>query len=535
MSTGTITKNVAMDMDIAKVVAVAVSATAVVVGTTAATTLVMLLRRISKSVGVEPPTEQQMSEESPSENCPLFRHFPSLSQKLAWRSLGATKSTPVHICTLPSPASNSTSSNDDDGTLTFYVKREDLIHPSYGGNKVRTLQHQLGVLEARRDRGDEACRQIVSIGSGGSNQVIATVVHANKLGWDNNEKKSNSDDHNSINACWFDSDEPDLDNTLNMLSVLSFPNVGYCFDWGMKPGILQFFRAVAGAFTQRDFIPLMLGGNCTAGVFGQASGVIELAEQIERCDSPDIDRIYLPIGSGCTVSGLIFGTVIVKHLKMKAMSNPDFKIVGCNVHDGFAAGDRLLGLHTNPLFGFMPLTITHSVIGACRTFKALGGPDLEDDCLAFIKSNVEIRSDADIVGKYGGHSKETRSMARYYDEKGSITDFKTGSKNQKELWVCGHFVGKALHPLVKDLEKATSTSTAATTSPPKYLLWQTKSAIQPKGPLNEWDSFMKYSNTIVQKWANEGKAESTKFRPGSVNTETGKQEDYQSIMTKIEF
>ena len=303
----------------------------------------------------------------------------------------------------------------------------------------------------------------------------------------------------------------------------------------MKPGILRFLGAVAGAFAQRDFIPLMLGGNCTAGVLGQASGLIELAEQIERGDSPDIDRIYLPIGSSCTVSGLIFGAVIVKHLKMKALSNPDFKIVGCNVHDGFAAGDRLLRLHTNPLFGFMPLTITHSVICACRTFKSLGGPDLEDDCLAFIKSNVEVRSDAEIVGKYGSHSEETRSMARYYDENGSITDFKTSSKDQKELWVCGHFVGKALHPLIKDLEKATSTSASSTTSPPKYMLWQTKSAVQPKGPLNEWDSFMEHSNATVQKWANDGKAQSPKFRPGSVNTESGKQEDYESIMTKIEF
>ena len=354
-----------MDMDTAKVVAVTVSATAVVVGTAAATTLVLLLRRISKSVGVAPPTEQQVSEESPSENCPLFRQFPSLSQKLAWRSLGATKSTPIHVCTLPSPTANSTSNDGDGMLLTFYVKREDLIHPSYGGNKVRTLQHQLGVLEARRDCGDKACRQIVSIGSGGSNQVIATVVHANKLGWNNIEKMGDGDDKSSVNACWFDSDEPDLDNTLNMcvyscciiiavateilrrpaqtseyssflscfplwmylsrrnhrLSVLSFPNVGYCFDWGMKPGILRFFGAVSGAFSQRDFIPLMLGGNCTAGVFGQASGLIELAEQIERGDSPDIDRIYLPIGSGCTVSGLIFA-MSLQSKSVVQFSNP---------------------------------------------------------------------------------------------------------------------------------------------------------------------------------------------------------------------
>jgi hypothetical protein len=303
----------------------------------------------------------------------------------------------------------------------------------------------------------------------------------------------------------------------------------------MRPGFFQFLRAIAGAVTQSNFIPLMLGGNCTAGVLGQASGVLELAEQIERGDCPDIDRIYIPIGSSCTVSGLILGSVLVKHLKMKALSNPDFKIVGCNVHDGFAAGDRFFNLHTNPLFGFMPLTITHSVMTACRTLKALGGPDLEVDCRKFMKSNLEIRADAAVVGKYGAHSEKSREMAHYYDQNGVVTDLKTG-KPQKELWVCGHFVGKAFQPLIEDLTLATKAmpSNEKSAPPPRYMLWQTKSAVQPKGPVNEWD-LMKGRNKTVKKWADDGNAESTKYRPGKVNIETGKPEDYQSIMTKIEM
>jgi hypothetical protein len=198
------------------------AAVAVSVFTAVGVTNILLLRRISQSVGIEAPTDKQLSEEAPDKNCPLFRHFPSLSTKLAWRSLGVTCSTPIHVCTLPAPVGNNNSDNDKKSpnpiVLKFYVKREDLIHPSYGGNKVRTLQHMLGVLEARRDRGSKACRHIVSLGSGGSNQVIATVVHGNKLGWNNKsgDTTGDSDDKCTINACWFDSDEPDLDNTLNM-------------------------------------------------------------------------------------------------------------------------------------------------------------------------------------------------------------------------------------------------------------------------------------------------------------------------------
>lgn len=477
---------------------------------------ILILRRVSSSVGLAKPLKKQLEEENPEESSALFRHLPHLAKKLAFRSLGA-KTSPIHICSLPKDK------------IEFYVKREDLIHPQYGGNKVRTLQHQLAVLEARRERGDKAARQIVPLGSGGSNQVIATVVHAKLLGWDNQADEEEVSP--AINACWFDPDEPDFENTLNFLSVLSFPNVGHTFDWGQSPGIFRALNAIKGVVTQQDFIPLMLGGNCPTGVLGQVGGVLELAEQIQKGDSPDIDRIYLPIGSSCTISGLILGTVLVRHLGMKALQNPEFTIVGCNVHDGFAMMDRNLNMHLNPLLQFIPLTITHSVLRACRALKELGGPDLEAECKQFLKRNVELRSQDDVVGKYGAHSDKSRETAVYYDEHGVMTDFKTG-RNEKELWICGHFVAKALQPLVQDLSAAMDkVDLKSTTSPPRYMLWQTKSAVQPKGPLDEWEK-MQQQNDTVKKWANDGKAES-KFRPGKVNLSNGNPEDYRSVMTPV--
>ena len=514
-----------------KTTAIVVACGTTVLAMTAMTSLVMLLRTISESVGVAPPTKKQLEEENSIQRCALFRHFPSLTNNLAWRSNMVTvkdieaMKTPIHVCTYP----------NRDG-IQFYVKREDLISKEYGGNKVRTLQHLLGVCESRLESGDAACKQLVSIGSGGSNQVIATVVHARKLGW-TNEKKDEGERGNSVNACWLDPDLPDLDNTLNYLSVLSFPNVDWIYNWGMKFQLRKAVSAIKGALIQNTFLPIMLGGNCPAGVLGQAGGVLELAEQIEAGDSPDIERIYLPIGSGCTVSGLILGTVMVRHLGLKALSDPKFKIVGCNVHEKFALLNRLIGLHTNPLFGFMPLTITYSVIGACKIVKQIGGPDLEPDCRQFIIDHVEIKADADVVGLYGGHSELSREAAQYYDEVGIVTDIKTDQK-EKELWVCGHFVAKALQPLIKDLEASAAASGGPSKEgyvPPNYMLWQTKSAIQPKGPVDEWELMIEQSEA-VKKWANDGKAESMKYRPGKVvidDDKTGKPEDYRSIMTKI--
>lgn len=512
-----------------------------------------------------------LAEENPSENCALFRHLPSLSEKIAWVSLGAVRKTPVHKCRVPSLSSSSIpekGEKNEDGNpsyrrhhhLEFYVKREDLISPTvYGGNKVRTLQHQLGVCEARREGGETAFQQLVSYGTGGSNQVVATVVHARSRGWDGSTTGGTTNDEEGhvklppprINVCWFNSDAPDLDNTLNMLSVLSFPNVGFKFTWGDSVGgVGNLFRAICATWNQRDFVPMMPGGNCPSGVLGQVGAVLELAEQIEAGESPDPTRIYLPIGSGCTISGLIIGTVLVRHLGIGSsssatavLSHPNFQIVGCNVHEGIAMMDRIVNFHLHPIFGFMPLTIIHTVRSTCKALTKLGGPDLLSDALDFIKTSVQIRADKDVVGVYGAHSEKTRAAAKLYDDRGCVAD--SAGQEKEKLWLCGHFAAKAFQPLVNDLEAEIVNSsssidekkapvgygTIVEITPPKFILWMTKSTIQPRGNINEWMEMMQENDTVKQ-WADEGRAEST-LRPGRVSTLDGKPEDYRSLMKKI--
>lgn len=62
---------------------------------------------------------------------------------------------------------------------------------------------------------------------------------------------------------------------------------------------------VCGCCTQhkRSQKTIVVGGNTPAGVVGQISGLLELAEQIEKGEIADVDAIYLPIGSSCTISG----------------------------------------------------------------------------------------------------------------------------------------------------------------------------------------------------------------------------------------
>jgi hypothetical protein len=363
----------------------------------------------------------------------------------------------------------------------------------------------------------------VSLGTSGSNQIVACTVHARALGWDGNKNK--------IIPFWADKDKPDLDNTLNLLSVLSFPTIGgFQYNWGESPSLSNILNAISGAWKQKDFVPMMLGGNCPSGVLGQVGAVLELAEQIAADESPDPRRIYLPVGSACTVSGLVIGTVLARRLGLPALSHPDFKIVGCNVHEGIAMADAKVNFHVNPLFGFMPLTITHTVKAGCAALKQVGGPDLEADALEFVKHNLELKSDPEVVGIYGGHSEKTRFAARLYDEKGTVCD--ADGNESKNLWLCGHFAAKALQPLLTDLAKAHEEINNDEDPVPPYMLWMTKSAVQPRGTEDEWEKLLQENESVLE-WANSGAAESPKFRPGKVSTTNGKAEDYRSIMTKI--
>ena len=175
----------------------------------------------------------------------------------------------------------------------------------------------------------------------------------------------------------------------------------------------------------------------------------------------------------------------------------------------------------------MPLTITHSVKEACRALKRLGGPDIESEAMEFIKTSVEIRSDATIVGEYGGHTEKTRAAAKLYDARGVMTDYVSGQETKK-LWLCGHFASKAFLPLLNDLEAA---EVSEDHDGRKYMFWMTKSAVQPRASEDEW-SKMGHANAAVKEWANTGKAESV-HREGRFSTVDGKAEDYRSIMTKI--
>ena len=80
------------------------------------------LRVVQRSVGLAPPTREQLEEEQPETRSPLFRLLPEMAQRLAWRQLGDGFPTPVHCAQV----ALSDDVNAAEAPWTFFVKREDL-------------------------------------------------------------------------------------------------------------------------------------------------------------------------------------------------------------------------------------------------------------------------------------------------------------------------------------------------------------------------------------------------------------------------
>ena len=373
-------------------------------------TVWLVLRWMQRSLGLAPPTAAQLAEENHDAHA-LFRHVPCLKTGLAWRQLGSYP-TPIHSGSVRSPFSNR--------IVRFLVKREDLGSSIYGGNKVRGLQHQIAIVEARSTPTHQP--GVLVIGSGGSNQVVATTAHM---------EAAAPGMHGRVSALWASKDLADLDNTLNMLSTLSY-DLSQTVTWG--DGLWKFLRALVGGWWGGAII-LPPGGNNAAGVLGNASAALELAEQIEKGECEDPDLIILPVGSSCTISGIALGVALARHVGLKAFQKPGFRIRGVAIHHSLAKLRRIaqkLGIDRwTPLPALFPNTITNALVRTCGALRTLGGPDISLEAnqvsrlfqwfvnfpfllffLLFVQCSKSVIADHDVSATHEGTLRKRRSCSR---------------------------------------------------------------------------------------------------------------------------
>lgn len=172
----------------------------------------------------------------------------------------------------------------DDGA---WVKREDLAGTHYGGNKVRKLEWLLGgALESGLD--------VLTLGTVGSNHLVATSVYGRAVG---------------IHVTAVVAPQPDTATARRHARVLH-AHAERLYVAGTEASIpFVFARAWSSIRLFGDHAPAVfpIGGSSTLGTLGWVGGGLEIAAQVAAGELPAPDRIYVALGSGGTVAGLLVG------------------------------------------------------------------------------------------------------------------------------------------------------------------------------------------------------------------------------------
>lgn len=167
---------------------------------------------------------------------------------------------------------------------SLWLKRDDLTHPLYGGNKVRKLERIL--LDARA----RGATRLVTIGAVGSHHVLATGIFGRLAGM-------------RVDAAVLA--QPRSAHVLDTLRASLAQGVG------LFPArtYLQAAR-LTESWVERGAYAIPAGGSSELGTLGIVDAAAELAEQVRSGELPEPDLIVVPLGSGGTVAGLLAGLAL---------------------------------------------------------------------------------------------------------------------------------------------------------------------------------------------------------------------------------
>jgi D-cysteine desulfhydrase len=165
----------------------------------------------------------------------------------------------------------------------LWLKRDDRTSDVYGGNKVRKLEH---ILEEARKKG---ARRILTFGTAGSHQALATAVHGVRAGFE---------------VAAILTPQPRTDYAVGVLRA--------ALGAGLEPIPARNFAAVpwvlARALRRGDYV-VDPGGSSVTGTTGYVDASFELEEQVRSGALPRPDAIVVALGSAGTAAGLLVGSV----------------------------------------------------------------------------------------------------------------------------------------------------------------------------------------------------------------------------------
>ncbi len=207
-----------------------------------------------------------MSAHAGEQVIPLVRRFPALAS--VPRVVLGEYPTPVEAIRLPGISA------------PMWIKRDDLTSAALGGNKVRALEFLLA--------GVRPGEVLLTGGGEGSTHVLATAVHANRLGA-------------RVHAVRWRHDMHPVAERVAERAELECEVVE-----GRRRPLGGVLRALWLRARRRErWIPF--GGTSPRGMLGHINAGLELAEQVEAGALPRPARVVVALGTGGTTAGIALG------------------------------------------------------------------------------------------------------------------------------------------------------------------------------------------------------------------------------------
>jgi D-cysteine desulfhydrase len=208
----------------------------------------------------------------------------------------------------------------------LWVKRDDLTSSVYGGNKVRKLEHVLAVAQRRGG-------PVVTAGGVGSHHVLATAIHARRLGLE-------------VEAVLFPQPETDdvRDTRAALADLGGVRTTMVASPYLMPVGIARRLAALA---PRRPYL-VWPGASTPIGTLGYVGAGLELAAS--GVEEPDV--VVVALGSGGSAVGIALGVLLGgwEHARVLAVRAADAVATNAAVLRALEAGTSAL----LALGGWMP-------------------------------------------------------------------------------------------------------------------------------------------------------------------------------------
>jgi 1-aminocyclopropane-1-carboxylate deaminase/D-cysteine desulfhydrase-like pyridoxal-dependent ACC family enzyme len=234
----------------------------------------------------------------------LFRHAPRLGDLVPFIPLADGIPTPV-----------------EQVTERLWVQRDDLTDSRYGGNKVRKLEHLLAIA-ARRGG------PVLTAGAIGSHHVVATAVHAKRLGL-------------TVEAVRFPQPiTPHVEEMRERAEALGVRFIEASTSTLMPVAVARRWAQLA----PKGATLVTPGGSTPIGVLGYVGAGLELVDGFARNDWPEPDEVVVALGSGGSSVGLAVGLAMGgwRRATVVAVRVADAIVTNAAVLRGIEAGVRSL-------------------------------------------------------------------------------------------------------------------------------------------------------------------------------------------------